>query len=287
MSSGHIVEWRREVDSVDTVTRHLGEISKFTARGAAIDGEIGFDRERTALDAGIGIGHTHHQRCQWRRVVPSPRCAHRQRRAHIVEEPAKVGMFAALVQVDRAGQIDPAYKGQFFIDGQWRDATAWRWHDRASVIQISQVVIAAWGQGTSVAGNAFGGVIPITPAIKPLPKKFPDQQTAPALEGAHITAGVGLPPTRLSPDHRRITPTRGTILTEPFVIPRYSLPGVGRGFIKRGVIQHQGTGRCGISTRMTTDTTALQQRANIAVEFNVDHRTVNRAQRRLAIPILR
>ena len=134
MSSGHIVEWRREVDSVDTVTSYLGQISKFTARRTAINGKIGFDRKRTSLDAGIGVGNANHQRGQWRRVVTSPRCTHRQRRAHIVKEPAKVSMFAALVQVDRAGQIDPADKGQLFINRQGGYTTAWRRHDRAGVI---------------------------------------------------------------------------------------------------------------------------------------------------------
>ena len=130
-------------------------------------------------------------------------------------------------------------------------------------------------------------MIRIVPAIKPLPKKFPDQQAAPALEGAYITAGVGLPPTRLPPDHWGIAPTRCTILAEPFVIPRHLLTGVGCGFIKRGVIQHQVTGGRGIAAGMATDTTALQEGTNIAVEFNVDHRTVNRAQCRLTIPSLR
>ena len=125
--------------------------------------------------------------------VPRTREAHRERRAHLIEEPT-IGRGAPVADVDRSAEIDPAPDGHLLVDREHRRRAAGRRHARADVVEIGLVAVGPGRQGRAVSRRRFGRMIGIGPAIESLSEDLPNQQAPAALEHPNVAAGIGLTP---------------------------------------------------------------------------------------------
>src|SRR5262245_29444635 len=118
-------------------------------------------------------------------------------------------------------------------------------------------------------------MIGVGPAVEPTAEDLPHQQTAPALEGAHVAAGVSLAPHRSTDGYQwRISPTSLRVIGKARVVAGEAVRVV-------VVVEDQRTRRRGVGLGVTGYAAALQQGTNVAVELDVDDAGVDRTQRRV------